>query len=207
MEIVPFTRPRAKTTLQLVPIDPDLRGDAANDSGDDDATLHHVCDLNVLVAGVVGLVSGRVQPNKVNVELSLAPGRPIVHGDPKDLAFAVSGVLGAELRALEDSDGGDVRVETRMNGESAQILIAASDLPPLGFIRAVQPGFCAGDSDPTLVHCRRLIEAYGGTIELVERDGLIGFAIVLPTLPASCPVRVLPSRESVQTSERWRMAC
>lgn len=206
MEIVPFTRPSKVSPTLLAPLDSSLTGDAANDSGTYDATHHHVCDLNVLVAGVVGLVSGRVQPNKVNVELSLAPGRPLVHGDPKDVAFAFSGVLGAQLRALEESDGGDLRVETRFDGETVQILVSASDLPPLGFIRAVQPGFCAGDSDPTLVHCRRLIEAYGGKIELIARDGLIGFGISLPTIPALCPVRILPQRETVQTFESWRMA-
>lgn len=205
MQIVPFRRLSAVTQL-LTPIDPSLAGEAANDSGTYDADLHQVCDLNVLVAGVVGLVSGRVQPNKVNIELTLAPGRPLVQGDPKDVAFAFSGVLGAELRTLEESDGGDLRVETRFNGSSVQILVAASDLPPLDFIRAIQPGFCAGDSDPTFVHCRRLIEACGGQIDLIERDGLIGFAISLPTVPALCPVRVFPQLESVQTIQPWRMA-
>ena len=113
MQIVPFHRPNMVSMPPLAPIDPSLCGDAANDSGTY-ATHHHVCDLNVLVAGVVGLVSGHVQPNKVNIELSLAPGRPLVHGDPKDVAFAFSGVLGAQLRVLEDADGGDLRLACQL---------------------------------------------------------------------------------------------
>lgn len=171
----------------LLPLDPMWNAEsAANDSGifrrNED---HPSCDLNVLVTKVLGHVTNHVRPERANVTLSLAPGRPIVHVDPIELAFAISGTLTASLRAMEDSDSGDLRVETRLEGDSAQVFIAGSDLPPLGFVRAVEPSCPPGATDPTLAHCRRLVEGYGGRIDLVERDGWIGFAIMLPTYPVS----------------------
>jgi hypothetical protein len=189
--IVP--EPAAMPLHLLVPIDPLFAGDAVNDSGVVSRPALGICDLNLLVASVVGDVTAQMQPERVNVGLVLTPNRPIVHGDSTELAFAISGIIGSQLRALEDADGGDLRVETRVEGSSVHLFIAGDDLPPIGFVRAVDPNaYGSGAIDPTLAHCRRLIERCGGRIELVERDGFIGFSVVLPTLPVSRPVHLLP---------------
>lgn len=204
MHIVPNPPPPAPRHL-LLPLSSEWSGDAANDSGIYTmAVPTPVCDLNVLVGGVVGHVVSQVQPERVNVALDLAPGRPVVLGDPTELAFAISGLLGAQLRALDENDQGDVRVKIRREGESATVFIGGSELPPLPFVRAVDPT-SRGTCDPTVAHCRRLIEACGGHLDLVEVEGYIGFAIVLSTPQIDRPAHIASSK-GFEARTEWRHA-
>lgn len=187
----------------LEPLEPTLLGCAANDSGIRRRPTLEVSDLNVLVAGIVGDVAGRVVPERVNIGLRLAPTPPLIEADPTEIAFAISGVLTAELRAVEEADGGEVRVEVLRSPGNAQVVITAEEVPPLDLIRAVSPqprhSGPQGSIDPTLAHCRRLIEAHGGTIELTEHAGRIGFVLAFPTVIVTQPVR-MPQRADFETA-------
>ena len=208
MSVFPPAPPRP--ALMLQPLDPELMGSAANDSGVRRRPEYHISDLNVLVAGIVGHVAGRVVPERVNIALHLAPNPPLVDGDPTEIAFAISGVLSAELRAIDDSDGGEVRVEVFNASGTAKVVITAEEVPPLDLIRAVasSSGRDADMSiDPTLAHCRRLIEAHGGTIELAEHEGRLGFVLAFPTVMLTQPVRMLPNRAQEPTLPPLCLAC
>lgn len=192
MQLVHSSSKTTTPSHHFIPLGPGLAGEAANDSGQTTRSSDSV-DLNSLVARVVGHVTGRMQPKTTNVALTLAPGRPVVRGNAHALAFAISGVLGAELRTLEDNhEPSELRVAIQVLGETVKIYIAGTDVPPLGLVRALESG-SIGEADPTVAHCRRLVEDHGGYIELTARDGQLGFAIVLPTLPAVCPIRLLPA--------------
>jgi hypothetical protein len=184
-------RPRASATTLLPSFAP-----AANDSGTFARPRYRVADANELVAGVVGHVAARAQPANVNIELALAPGRPVIEGDPAELAFAISGVLGAEVRSIDSGEGGTVRVELRADDHTISVLMTSDELPPLSCIRAIEPTSPGPDVDPTVAHCRRIVEAQGGRLELTETDGRIGFSIHFPRLPATTTVRVLPVRRA-----------
>ena len=170
----------------------DVQGRAANDSRSEvpysDAMTAHA---NLLVAGVVGRVAARAASETVGVELSLAHGDPIIYGDRAQIEFAVAGVLAAQFRALEENDGGTVRVEVTADTQDVTISITADDVPPLRFVRAVAAVPGAG-ADATLLHCRRVLEQLGGTLELTEHDGQLGFSIALPRMTLSPNIRLLP---------------
>lgn len=181
----------AECPTDLVPLDRRWEGQAANDAG---VVLRRGSDFNLLVASIVGQVTVRVRPRRVNVELSLATGRPIIKGDTAGLAFAIAGVLGAQLRNLEEADGGDLRVETQINAQAVSVVISSSELPSLQCVRAIE-GDNRAETDPTLAHCRRLVESLGGSIELADDRGLIGFRITVPSLTRCHPLRIVPDEE------------
>lgn len=170
----------------------DRQATSANDSTAYPRPKWQVSDANVLVSGVVGHVASRARTSGVEFELALAPGHPIVMGDPTELAFVVSGVLGAEVRGIDAHFGGTVAVELHTDARTVTVVITSDELPPLPCIRALGHAEPGQDVDPTVAHCRRIVEAQGGRLELVARDGRIGFAIEFRRLPLSNGVRVLP---------------
>jgi hypothetical protein len=170
----------------------DEQASSANDSTAYPRPKWQVADVNVLVSGVVGHVAARARTANVEFELALAPGHPVVMGDPTELAFVISGVLGAEVRGIDAHFGGTVAVELRTDARTVTVVITSDELPPLPCIRALGPVEPGQDVDPTVAHCRRIIEAQGGRLELIARDGRIGFAIEFKRVPLSTGVRVLP---------------
>jgi hypothetical protein len=185
----------------------DSQTPSANDSAAYARSKWHVADANALVAGVVHHVAARVQPGGVDIALALAPGHPIIMGDPTQLAFAISGVLSAEVRAVDSHDGGTVTVELRADALTVTVVIASDELPPLSCVRALEHGTAGGAVDPTVAHCRRIVEAGGGRLELVAIGGRIGFAIDFPRLPLSTGVRVLPlHRAPTHPTPAWTEA-
>lgn len=175
----------------LARLAPEFVENAANGLPAHASTRPAVSDLNLLVAATVGHVSALLQPERVNVELRLDPQRPIAHANPREVAFVVGGLVSSALRALEDGDGGQLRVRTHSGPRSVSVMITSDALPPLPVIRAVttrnhsKPGV-----DPTVAHCRRLIEAFGGSLELIGEAGLLGFVVVFPI--SSCSRTNLP---------------
>ncbi len=185
----PFVSPR------LGPLAASFRATiAANDTGTDHSqTGRGLTDLNALVGRVVGHLAAVARPEGVSIELDLAHGVPFISGRPSELAFAIAGVLGRFLRSLDETDDGVVRVETRADSHSVRINILGDGIPPLGMVRALSGNGNQG-ADPTMCHCRRLIEAQDGHIELTDQTGLLGFAIEFPAIPLSRPVTVKPLR-------------
>ena len=194
------------TILELNAIDADLQGEPANDT----APMHSArwTDANLLVATTVARVSAFLQPHRANVALGLSPGHPVIAGDSTTLAFALAGVLGALLRSLESEYavdavdiGSTVRVAVAEVDERVRITVTLPDVPPLGIVRALAGDGEAG-ADPTVAHCRRLIESCGGTLALADADGVLAFAMMLPRCPLGPAVRVLPPAWMRQVSPR-----
>ncbi len=176
----------------LLPIDGSVEGPAANDSGIAH-NRHATRQINTLVASVVGQVAARVQPKNVNIQLRLAAGEPTVSTDPAELAFVVAAVLGAAVRVVDEENGEFVGVDVSAARRSIRILITSDEVPPIRFVRALDPNGCSEDVDPTLAHCRRIIEARGGSLVLTEQGGRLGFAIDLPRVYLSPRVHLLTS--------------
>jgi hypothetical protein len=168
----------------------DLPGEPANDTAP--ARSVRFTDANLLVATTVARVTAFLQPRYANVALALCPGHPVIAGDSTTLSFALAGMLGALLRSLE-ADGNDaiVRVSVGEEDERVRITMTLPEVPPLKIVRAL-----AGDGttgvDPTVAHCRRLVESCGGTLVLADADGVLAFAMSLPRCPLGPAVRVLP---------------
>ncbi len=157
-------------------------------------SLRHAVEVNAMVGRVVGHVMSKMTagPN-VDVQLSLVPGRPMVQADPVALSFALSGVLTAQLQSVDDpEEGGHIRISTSATVHGVSVTFSSSSIPPLGLVRAVAPEGDPTLGDPTVAHCRRLIEAQGGTLGLVEQNGRIALRIALP--PA-VPSNVVPLRQ------------
>jgi hypothetical protein len=182
--------------LELCAMDSDLQGEPANDS----SPMHSArwTDANLLVATTVARVSAFLQPHRANVSLGLCPGHPVIAGDSTTLAFALAGVLGALLRSLDadhavDTASADstLRVSVGETDARVRITVALPDVPPLGIVRALAGNDHEG-ADPTVAHCRRLIESCGGTLALADADGVLAFAMVLPRCPLGPSVRLLP---------------
>lgn len=189
MQLIQFPRPRAVDIL------PQLSGDwtsdaAANDACpiEEDPTMR-IHDINLLVAEVVGRVAARESRIRSDIELDLCPCVPEIAGDPQLTAFAIAGVLVAQLRTLDD--GGAVRIKTEVQAQTVKVSILADGLPLLDFVRALEHDDELGD--PTMSHCRRLVEQIGGWMQLRADDGLVGFELNFPARPLSFPVRLHPA--------------
>ena len=169
---------------------------AANDCAQQ-RPVRRALEVNAMVGRVVGHVMSKLAEGpSIDVQLVLAAGRRVIEGDPVALSFALSGILTATLAAAED---GEVAVTTAADTNGVQITIAADGVPPLRLVRAV-----AGDAsmgDPTLVHCRRLIEEQGGSIRLVEDHGRIALQVAFPSVVPSNVVP-LPRRAAVTPTLR-----
>jgi hypothetical protein len=199
------------SSLISFPLLPDVLGafgdcDAANDGPSADAS--EWTDVNLIVATTVARVSARLRPTHVNVALDLDGGDPMVAGDATALSFALAGTLGALVIAAEESgDEQDLRVQVTAHERQVCVAIVGGEVPPLRVLRAL-----AGDADPTMcdptvAHCRRLIEGQGGSLDLVAQDGELALALRLPLAPAGKGNRVPTSlRRRGSRTERPALA-
>ncbi|MCR9164156.1 MAG: hypothetical protein ACE37F_24495 [Nannocystaceae bacterium] len=183
------TQPAAPS-FRVLPVGSVTTDAPANDSGAAFSVRTH--QVNTLVAGVVGQVAARVQSKRVNIALRLAAGDPTVATEPGELAFVVGAILGAALRIVEEERGEYVGVQVAAARSTVRISVTTDGVPPLRFVRALDPRGTSDDVDPTLAHCRRLIEACGGALVLTEHGGRLGFALEIPRVILSPRIRLLP---------------
>lgn len=175
------------------PLADDLRGDAANDCAAGPA--YTLTDVELVVATTVARVTARVQPQFVNVVLDLSADGAVVDGNPTALAFALAGILGGLLRAADDNGDDEVlRIVVTEQHRQVRVSIAGPDVPPLRMIRALSGHSSGAMADPTVAHCRRLIEHEGGTLRLGTCAGELAVELCLPAHPQGRGVRVLPPR-------------
>lgn len=167
----------------------DAQGDAANDGPSDDAS--EWTDVNLIVATTVARVSARMRPVFVNVALDLDGGDPMVASDATTLSFALAGTLGALVRAAEEAgDEQDLRVRVTAYEHQVCVAIVGGEVPPLPVLRALTGGADPTMCDPTVAHCRRLIEGEGGSLVIAECDGELALALRLPLAPAGKGSRI-----------------
>jgi hypothetical protein len=202
MHVIPSPAP--EPTTQVAPaftiVAAPFEGPPAND------TLRQLSrDVNLLIAKVVGDLTARLQPRHVNLCLLLATQRPLIHADPTELAFGLSGIIGSHLTAIDQA--GQSALEVSVYVDSGQVVIrtGSANIPPISMVRALQAE-CADPraQDPTVAHCRRLLEAQGAVVELTQYGDNMGFSIALPIVPVSRPA-ASPLRST--TSSRFRTAC
>jgi hypothetical protein len=189
----------------LVSISLDPTDEAANDGPGRDALASEWTDVNLMVATTVARVSAQLRPLHVNVALDLDGRDPMVRGDATALAFALSGTLGALIRTA-DQICGDHDLKVRVTAQQHHICVAmvGDELPSLEVLRALVGNADPRISDPTVAHCRRLIEAEGGSLVLEQQDGEIALALRLPVAPATIGPRVpAPRRKPSSRSERF----
>lgn len=165
----------------------DVEAVAANDCATGQ-TRRHALEVNALVGRVVGHVMSK-QPAgpTADVQLVMAPGRHLVQSDPVALSFALSGILAAQMSSVDE--GGSVTVATAADTRGVRVTISTDDVPPLAFVRAISGDGDSQLGDPTLAHCRRLVEEQGGSVGLVEQDGRIALCIAFPPV---LPSNVVP---------------
>ena len=197
------------STLFPFPLLPHLfdnEGDAANDGPCADAS--EWTDVNLIVATTVARVSARMRPAFVNVALDLDGGDPMVAGDATALSFALAGTLGALVRAAEEAgDEQDLRVRVTAYEHQVCVAIVGGEVPPLSVLRALTGGADPTMCDPTVAHCRRLIEAEGGSLVIAECDGELALALRLPVAPAGKGSRVpAPLRRKASRAARPMLA-
>lgn len=154
-------------------------------------TRRKVVDVNMLVGRVVGHVMSKQHAGPTaDVQLTLAPGRHRLAVNAVALSFALSGILTAQMASIEGPEDNGVRVTTTADLRGVAVTISGDTIPPLGFVRAIaSESSDASLGDPTLAHCRRLIEEQGGSIGLVEDGGRIALRIAFPPV---LPVNVVP---------------
>lgn len=181
------------TSLDLAPSADDHRGDAANDCSFGPGETF--TDVELLVATTVARVTARIQPERVNVVLDLAAHDSVVAGNPMRLAFALAGILGALLRAAEENGDDEVlHIVVTEHDRLVRVSIAGPDVPPLRMIRALSGEPSVSLADPTVAHCRRLVEQEGGSLALGACDGELAVELCLPCLPQDRGIRVLRPR-------------
>lgn len=183
-------------TIELTPLADDALGagiDAANDStsGPD----YTFADVELLVATTVARVTARVQPEFVNVVLDLSAHDAIVAGNPTTLAFALAGILGSLLRAADEYGDDEVlRIAVDHHGPNVRVTLAGSFVPPLRMVRALSGTAGQELADPTVAHCRRIVEHLGGSLRLGSSAGELAVELSLPSCPEGKGLRVLAPR-------------
>jgi hypothetical protein len=210
MELVSSTK---STAFELLPpLAQDLQAQsAANDSPDWLSTDPALRDLNTLLAEVVRRVT-KVRPGLTQLEFQLDPDIHDIVAAPDLLAFVVGGVLTHQVQGIEVSELGIIRVCTATDEQTTTIRILANSPPALDAVRAVEDPLNvakARGGDPIVLHCRRILEEFGGSLFLHEEGALVGFELSFPKMPVFAPasqVRPMPLHMFETTLHKYCMA-
>jgi hypothetical protein len=179
------------TAFEMLPLlAEDLRAPrAANDSAGEYSTDPALRDLNTLLTEVVKRVT-KSRPGITKLEFKFAPDLRDIVAAPDLLAFVVGGVLSHQIDGIEISELGHIRVTTGSDESTTTIRILANSPPALDAVRAVEDSMSiakARGGDPIVLHCRRILEQFGGSLFLREEDELVGFELSLPKMPVFAP--------------------
>ena len=127
-------------------------------------------DINALVKNVLALLSKELQNHNVIVETKLAKGLPLLHLVRNQMQQVVFNIL---LNAMEAMvDGGKVLIRTSRAGDQLELYIADSGpgVPLESRSQLFEP-FVSSKPQGTglgLSVCYSIIDAHGGTIELLQ---------------------------------------
>jgi signal transduction histidine kinase len=156
-------------------------------------------NLEDLVAGVTKFVSHRAQERAVTIEREGLAALPRVQADPRSLRQALINLLINAIKFSPPSAtivitgateaGGGIALSVQDSGPGIKAEEMASIFEPFwqgeAYRRKARDGVGLG-----LAITKRLVEAHGGTIELISREGLGARAVI--HLPASRVVRGKP---------------
>lgn len=165
-------------------------GSPANDTCEVQADAPYLRDLNELVSHLTTNVVRAAGNSGLRVDLSLNPSIHDHVAAPDLVSFVVGGVLTTQLQSCTESEQGHLMVSTEIEGNDTVVTVLANNVPPLDAIRAIADklGIArANGADSVLLHCREIVEALGGSIQLrddlVQRTSFLGFELRIPTVP------------------------
>jgi signal transduction histidine kinase len=114
-----------------------------------------------------------VETKGIDITFEQREGEILVRGDREALRRVFANLLDNAIRAL-DSTGGVIQVKVAKRGEAAEIVFEDNGpgVRPETVSRLFEPGFSLrpGGTGMGLAICKSLVNAHGGTIELVNRS-------------------------------------
>lgn len=165
-------------------------GKAANDTCEKQGDTPYLRDLNELVSHLTANVVRAAGSKNLRVDLTLNPSIHDHVAAPDLVSFIVGGVLTTQLESCSESEQGHLMVSTEIEDNDTVVTVLANNVPPLDAIRAIADklGIArAKGADSVLLHCREIVEALGGSIQLrddlVENTPFLGFELRIPTVP------------------------
>jgi signal transduction histidine kinase len=139
--------------------------------------------LRPLIDGVIAALAPLLEENGVEVRIDLSPEADRARFDPMRLEQILTNLVGNAIR--HGKSGGCIEIESRpcppVPGEPRRVEVSVSDHGPgvaaedrerifRPYVQAGEQGR-AGGLGLGLAICRRLVDAHGGCIDVVERPG------------------------------------
>lgn len=158
------------------------------------------CDLNEVVKEVVELLEARAREKGTKLEMSLAKDLPTVNADPEGLHRALLNIIGNALDAVEETEGGQVTVGTRLGEEGwARIIVLDNGvgIAPEKAQDIFRPFVSSKGSKGTglgLPVSRKILREHGGDIIVQSQVG-VGSRFTL-RLPVTSPFSQDPNQTS-----------
>jgi signal transduction histidine kinase/FixJ family two-component response regulator len=153
----------------------------------------HLLSLNQIVQQVMDLHRFSLTTGKIHVEIDLAPGLPLVQGDSGHLQQVLMNLLGNARQALEQQEGGTIRLRTKKIGERRVLLEVADDgpgIPPAILARIFDPFFTTKPAGVGtglgLAIVLTVVREHGGQVHVLSPpQGGAVFQIELPAVAES----------------------
>jgi signal transduction histidine kinase len=185
--------------------------EASRESKGDEVLEIGVGALGPLIDGVIGSLAPLLEENRITARVSVSPEAERARFDPMRLEQILTNLVGNAIR--HGGPGGQIEIVTRklppVAGDPPRVEICVSDEGPgiasedreRIFRPYVQAGSMgrAGGLGLGLAICRRLVDAHGGSIDVVDRPG--PGSCFRFTLIASDPANSDPANSDPANSE------
>jgi hypothetical protein len=182
-------QPQQPTPFHEIDSSLDILLGSANDSRPSHMPESCTADVNQIVARTIAHLTPVAIKKNVQIELDMAPSVPLVAITPTELSFALAGFMGSLLEGIDDPTEARIRIETRVQGQDVRVRLLGSSLPAMKVVRALtSEAENEASADPTVAHCRRLVEDQGGFTDLVQSGQLLGIGLAFPALSGYHPV-------------------
>jgi len=127
-----------------------------------------------------------------------------VLGDDETLAFVVSGLLAAGLRDRNSGAVAQLRLNATLSGDELVLSVHAENPPPPSVVKAIESE--GGDGDPTVAHCKRLVEGAGGHLRLTSERQSSGVSLHLPLDRLASADNAASAEANLQSSQSTVLA-
>ena len=146
-------------------------------------------DVNAVVREAAHMVSGRMTAARIASREALAPGLPVIDGNPMLLEQVVLSLLANAVEAMPNG-GGQIAIttgETQMESGAPAVFLEVSDngvgIPAESLAKLFTPFYTtkAQGTGLGLAIAKKFTEAHGGTIAVSSRPGAgTTFRVILP---------------------------
>ena len=144
-------------------------------------------DLNTVIRGALGLLSGRIAESGIRVEDGLAPALPVISGDPMVLEQVFLNILGNAVDAMPRGGTLTVTSGTESNNGAPMVFAEVGDtgcgIPPEKHDKIFDLFYTskAQGTGLGLAVAKKFAAAHGGTISLRSKPGEgTTFRVTLP---------------------------